>query len=101
MLQKIVNGIAIASGVVSLTVIGLGGYVFIRKDAIIENVKGKIMESVMPGGMSGILGEGAGAGALEGLAGSGLGLPAPSNPMATPSEPSTPESPMSPIPLGF
>ena len=45
MLQKIVNGIAIASGVVSLTVIGLGGYVFIRKDAIIENVKGKIMES--------------------------------------------------------
>ena len=56
MLQKIVNGIAIASGVVSLTVIGLGGYVFIRKDAIIENVKGKIMESVMPGGMSGLLG---------------------------------------------
>ena len=36
MLQKIINGIAIASGVVSLTVIGLGGYVFIRKDAIIE-----------------------------------------------------------------
>ena len=47
MLQKIVNGIAIASGVVSLTVIGLGGYVFIRKDAIIENVKSKVMESVM------------------------------------------------------
>ena len=46
MLQKIVNGIAIASGVVSLTVIGLGGYVFIRKDAIIENVKSKVMESV-------------------------------------------------------
>jgi len=51
MLQKIVNGIAIASGVVSLTVIGLGGYVFIRKDAIIENVKGKIIEAVMPGGL--------------------------------------------------
>ena len=46
MLQKIVNGIAIASGVVSLTVIGLGGYVFIRKDAIIDNVKSKVMESV-------------------------------------------------------
>ena len=54
MLQKIVNGIAIASGVISLTVVGTVGYVFIRKDAIIENVKGKIMESVMPGGMSGI-----------------------------------------------
>ena len=93
MLQKIVNGIAIASGVVSLTVIGLGGYVFIRKDAIIENVKGKIMEAVMPGGMSGILGEGSGTGALEGLTGGGLGLPAPSNP--------TPSDPMSPVPFGF
>ena len=48
MLQKIVNGIAIASGVVSLAVVGTVGYVFIRKDAIIENVKGKVMESVMP-----------------------------------------------------
>ena len=49
MLQKIVNGIAIASGVVSITVIGLGGYVFIRKDAIIENVKGKVMEALDDG----------------------------------------------------
>ena len=46
-MQKIVNGIAIASGIISLTVVGTIGYVFIRKDAIIENVKGKIMESVM------------------------------------------------------
>ena len=96
MLQKIVNGIAIASGVVSLTVIGLGGYVFIRKDAIIENVKGKIMEAVMPGGL--------GTGALEGLG--GFGLPAPSNPMAVPTEPTapsdpTPSDPMSPVPFGF
>ena len=44
MLQKSVNGIAIASGVISLTVVGLGGYVFIRKDAIIDSVKGKVME---------------------------------------------------------
>ena len=86
MLQKIVNGIAIASGVVSLTVIGLGGYVFIRKDAIIENVKSKVMESVLPGGL--------GTGALEGLSGGGFGLPAPSNPMAAPSEPTAPESPV-------
>ena len=48
MLQKIVNGIAIASGVVSLTVVGTVGYVYVRKDAIIENIKGKVMESVMP-----------------------------------------------------
>ena len=76
MLQKIVNGIAIASGVVSITVIGIGGYVFIRKDAIIENVKGKIMEAVMPGGLGDL-----GGGALEGLTGGGLGLPSPSNPI--------------------
>ena len=92
MLQKIVNGIAIASGVVSLTVVGLGGYVFIRKDAIIENVKGKIMEAVMPGGMSGILGGGdAGAGALG-----DLGLPSMGSPKATEEA-----APQSPIPFGF
>ena len=55
MLQKIVNGIAIASGVVSLAVVGTVGYVYVRKDAIIENIKGKVMESVMPD-MGGALG---------------------------------------------
>ena len=81
MLQKIVNGIAIASGIVSITVIGIGGYVFIRKDAIIENVKGKIIEAVMPGGLGNL-----GGGALGGS----LGLPAPSNPIAAPDSPSIP-----------
>ena len=57
-MQKIVNAIAIASGAVSLAVVGLGGYVFIRKDAIIDNIKSKVMESVMPGGL-GDLGGGA------------------------------------------
>ena len=89
-MQKIINGIAIFSGAVALGVVGLGGYVFIRKDAIIEDVKGKIMESVMPGGMSGILGDGAG-GALG-----DLGLPS-----MSPSEATEPAKPMSPIPLGF
>ena len=65
MLQKIVNGIAIASGVVSLTVIGLGGYVFIRKDAIIDNIKSKVMESVLPGGLGSTLGGGGLGGALD------------------------------------
>ena len=73
MLQKIVNGIAIASGVVSLTVVGVAGYVFIRKDAIIENVKSKVMESVLPGGLGG--------GALEGLGG-GL-IPDMGNPLGS------------------
>ena len=90
MLQKIVNGIAIASGVVSLTVVGVAGYVFIRKDAIIENVKSKVMESVLPGGLGG--------GALEGLGG-GI-IPDMGNPLgsATPDKQSG-QSPMSP-PVG-
>ena len=58
MLQKIVNGIAILSGVVSISVVGTVGYVYVRKDAIIENVKGKIMESVLPGGLGGAVGGG-------------------------------------------
>ena len=60
MLQKIVNGIAIDSGVVSLAVVGTVGYVYVRKDAIIENVKGKVMEAVMPdlgGSLGGIVPE--------------------------------------------
>ena len=93
MLQKIVNGIAIASGVVSLTVVGLGGYVFIRKDAIIDSVKGKVMEAVTD--KLGRLGD-LGGGALGGVG--GLALPAPSNPMAAPTEPTAPESP---VPFGF
>ena len=91
-MQKIINGIAIFSGVVALGVVGLGGYVFIRKDAIIEDVKGKIMESVMPGGMSGILGGGdAGAGALGDLGLPSLGA----------KDADGKAEPMSPIPLGF
>ena len=90
MLQKIVNGIAIASGVVSLTVIGLGGYVFIRKDAIIENVKSKVMESVLPGGIGGALG-----GVTEGL------IPDMSNPLASPEAEPTPPTSVGLPPLGF
>ena len=48
MLQKIVNGIALLSGVVSIAVVGSAGYLYLNKDAIIEDIKGKVMESVMP-----------------------------------------------------
>ena len=88
-MQKIVNAIAIASGAVSLAVVGLGGDVFIRKDAIIDNIKSKVMESVLPGGGIGNLG----GGALGGLDIPSLGAPAPS-------APNTPTAPTAP-PLGF
>ena len=53
-MQKIINGIALLSGVVSLAVVGSGGYLYLNKDAIIEDIKGKVMESVMPDIGSGI-----------------------------------------------
>ena len=72
----------------ALGVVGLGGYVFIRKDAIIEDVKGKIMESVLPSGLGDI-----GGGALGGsLDIPSLGAPAPSKE----AEPTAPQ-----LPLGF
>ena len=81
-MQKLVNVIAITSGVVSLAVVGLGGYVFIRKDAIIEDAKTKILEQV--GGAIG------GSLVPDGLGGEGLDVPsfAP-----TQSEPALPSSP--------
>ena len=82
MLQKIVNGIAIASGVVSLAVVGTVGYVYIRKDAIIENVKGKVMEAVMPDV----------GGALGSIVPDFTGPAAPVNPQA--------DAPTSPMPEG-
>ena len=90
-MQKIINGIAIFSGAVALGVVGLGGYVFIRKDAIIDNVKSKIMESVLPGGLGDL-----GGGALGGL------VPDMGNPMESPSSP-TPDAPATGpvLPLGF
>ena len=93
-MQKIINGIAIFSGAVALGVVGLGGYVFIRKDAIIDNVKSKIMESVLPGGIGGALGGGA-------LGGVGGLIPDMGNPMA-PNAPTGQAEPTDPVlPLGF
>jgi hypothetical protein len=45
-MQKIVNAIAVASGVVSLTVVGAGLGVYLNKDAIINHVKEKALEAV-------------------------------------------------------
>ena len=91
-MQKIVNAIAIASGAVSLAVVGLGGYVFIRKDAIIDNIKSKVMESVLPSG-------------IGGLGGAGLDIPKFDNPMAAPDAPSRQTKPSAPSvglpPIGF
>tara|TARA_B100001113_G_scaffold295832_1_gene253137 strand:- start:49 stop:318 length:270 start_codon:yes stop_codon:yes gene_type:complete len=55
-MQKLVNVIAVVSGVVSLTVVGTAGYVFVNKDAIIQSVTDKALGSL--GGLGGALGGG-------------------------------------------
>ena len=63
--NSIANIISIASGVSLAGIIGVGTYIFVNKDAIIDDVKDAAIESVMSG---------MGAGALGGAAG-GLGAP--------------------------
>ena len=45
-MQKIINVLAIASSVVSLTVVGGGIYLYTQKDAIVDSVKEKVMNAV-------------------------------------------------------
>ena len=55
-MQKIFNAIAVASGVLSLTVVGAGLTVYLNKDAIINHVKEKALEAVT-GGLGDALGD--------------------------------------------
>ena len=55
-MQKIINVLAVASAVVSVAVVGTGAFVYVNKDAIIEDIKEKAL-----GGIGGSLG-GAGLG---------------------------------------
>tara|TARA_B100002052_G_scaffold155581_1_gene141794 strand:- start:1725 stop:1958 length:234 start_codon:yes stop_codon:yes gene_type:complete len=55
-MQKIINAIAVASGVVSLTVVGAGLGIYLNKDAIINNIKDKALESIS-GGIGDTLGD--------------------------------------------
>ena len=54
-MQKIVNIVAVASGVVSLAVVGSGLYVYLQRDKLINNVKSQVMEAVS-GSLPGLVG---------------------------------------------
>ena len=80
-MQKIVNIIAIASGVVSLAVVGTAGYVYVQKDAIIESVKEKALGSIGGGAIKSLTGGGLGGGLpVPGLASKAAPLPVPGLP---------------------
>ena len=53
--NSIANVISIASGVSLAGIIGVGSYVYLNKDAIIDDIKDAAIESVV-GGMGGSLG---------------------------------------------
>lgn len=45
-MQKVINGIALLSGLVSLSVLGGGYYLYANKDAMIEDVRTKATEEI-------------------------------------------------------
>ncbi len=85
-MQKIVNIIALVSGVVSLSVVGGGVYLYTQKDAMIENAKEQIIKAAtgaltdaLPSMVDSAIPElpGATGGALPSVGGGagGIGLP--------------------------
>ena len=58
MVQKIVNVIALASGVVSTAVIASGVLVYVNRDSIVDSIKSQAIEAVtgsLGGGLGGSL----------------------------------------------
>lgn len=45
-MQKVINGIALLSGLVSLSIVGAGGYLYMNKDAMIEDIRKQATEQV-------------------------------------------------------
>tara|TARA_Y100001968_G_scaffold75061_1_gene66457 strand:+ start:6227 stop:6487 length:261 start_codon:yes stop_codon:yes gene_type:complete len=80
-MQKIINVLAVASAVVSVAVVGTGAFVYVNKDAIIEDIKEKAL-----GGLGGSLGGGLG-GDLP------IGAPDLASPTPQASAPSAPDMP--------
>ena len=86
-MQKIINVLALASAAVSIAVVGTVGYVYVNREAIIEDVKEKALGSVM-GGLGGGIGGAAGLGASD--------LSPQTNPDLAP-QATAPDSPVAPI----
>ena len=85
-MQKLINVLAVASAAVSIAVVGTVGYVYVNREAIIEDVKEKALGSIM-GGLGG-----------AGLGGSlGGDLPVGAPDLATPTDIPQAAAPVAPI----
>ena len=80
-MQKIINVLAVASAAVSVAVVGLGGYVYLNREAIIEDVKQKAL-----GGLGGSFGGGSLGGDLP------IGAPDLASPVPQASAPTAPST---------
>ena len=87
-MQKIVNVLAVASAAVSLAVVGTGAFVYVQRDAIIDNVKSQVQDAVLGGlgGVGGGVGDFGGVGSEE--------LPTGTNDLA-PTDPNQAAAPVS------
>ena len=85
-MQKVINVLAVASAAVSVAVVGSGLYVYVNKDAIIESVTEKALDSIGIGGLGG-----------GGLPSSDL--PLGTNDLAAPTQPQAdaPSAPVAPV----
>ena len=63
-MQKIVNVLAIASGVVSAAVVASGVFVYVNRDSIVDSIKSQAIEAVT-GSLGGGLGGGLPIGSPE------------------------------------
>ena len=86
-MQKIVNVIAVSSGLVSLAVVIGGISLYVNRDGIIDNIKSQAIESII--GVSGLPGGFGGAG----LGGSDLPIGTPDLASPTP-QAAAPEAPV-------
>ena len=76
-MQKIVNVLAIASGLVSAAVVASGVFVYVNRDSIVDSIKSQAIEAI--------------TGSLGGLGGRSLGAPdlaPPTDSAAAPAVPS-------------
>ena len=88
-MQKLINVLAVASAAVSVAVVGTVGYVYVNREAIIEDVKEKALDSVI-GGLGGA--------GLRGSLGGDLPVGAPDlSPSPAPDQAAAPAAPTAPI----
>ena len=86
-MQKIVNVLAIASGVVSAAVVASGVFVYVNRDSIIDNIKSQAIVAI-----GGSLGGGLGGDLPVGAPDLSPGIPQASAPQTDP--PAVPSAPI-------